>query len=411
MAFIRWEDEWSIVAPMSEPGTLSPRRRRSREQLLAAVRDRGAVTRAELSRLTGLSRSAVAEGVGALLADGLIVEERAAPPGRGAAGRPSAVLHPAGPDGMVVGVDFGHAHVSVALAETTGRIVAEQRLALDVDEQATPALDTVAGLVERLLADTDTPLSRVLAVAAGIPGPLDLETNRVRSPTILSGWVDVAPDDELSRRIGRPVQVLNDADMGARGELRSGAARGCRDFIYVKASHGIGAGLVLNGEPYRGAIGVTGEIGHTQVGTAGTGTWCRCGNQGCLETIVSITEIHRQLAETRIEAAAGPEPDLSLTAISADPVAARLLAEAGRTLGRVLADLCNCLNPAVIVLGGELGTAGEPLARGVREAIDRRAQPAIAQAVDIRTAELGLRSELVGAVSVAAQAASERVGG
>jgi predicted NBD/HSP70 family sugar kinase/biotin operon repressor len=383
---------------------LSSRRRRSREQLLATIRAGGGVSRAELRVLTGLSRSAVADGVQALLADGLVVEDAG---GAGAArGRPASLLHAAAPSGLVAGIDFGHAHVSAALARTSGAIVAERRSALDVDEHAAKALDTAAELVHGLLEETATAPADLLAVAAGIPGPLDLHSNRVRSPTILSGWVDVAPDAELERRIGRPVLVANDADMGARGELRFGAARGCRDFIYVKASHGIGAGLVLRGETYRGAVGVTGEIGHTQV--AGAGNWCRCGNRGCLETVVSITEFRRQLAEARVEASVDDEP--ALTAISGDPVAARLLAAAGRTLGRVLADLCNCLNPAAIVLGGELGAVGEPFARGVRESIDRSAQPAVAEAVDIRTAQLGLRSELLGAVATAAQAARLSIG-
>jgi predicted NBD/HSP70 family sugar kinase len=386
------------------PDGLSSRRQRSRQQLLSAIRGRAGLSRAELCRLTGLSRSAVADGVQALLADGLVVEQPAGPSAGAARGRPAALLHPAVPDGIVAGIDFGHAHVSVALARTTGRIVAEQRVAVDVDEHASTALDVAAALVGRLLEETQTAPSELVAVAAGIPGPLDLHSNRVRSPTILSGWVDVVPDAELERRIGRPVVVCNDADMGARGELRFGAARGCRDFMYVKASHGIGAGLVLAGESYRGAVGVTGEIGHTQV--AGAGSRCRCGNRGCLETVVSITEIHRQLAEARVDSAA--RDDVSLAEISGDPVVARLLAEAGRILGRVLADLCNCLNPAAIVLGGELGTAGEPFAGGVRESIDRSAQPAVAEAVEIRTAELGLRSELLGAVATAADAARER---
>lgn len=100
----------------------------------------------------------------------------------------------------------------------------------------------------------------------------------------------------------------------------------------------------------------------------------------------------------------GVDIPAELTAIGGVPAVARLLAESGRTKGRVLADLCNCLNPEAIVLGGELGATGEPLAAGVREAIDRRAQPAVAQAVAIRTAELGLRSELLGAVATAIQA-------
>jgi predicted NBD/HSP70 family sugar kinase/biotin operon repressor len=387
---------------MTDPPPLSPRRLRSRRQLLATIRESGGVSRAELRGLTGLSRSAVADGVQALLADGLVVEHPAA--AGGARGRPAALLHPSGPDGMVAGIDIGHAHVSAALARTTGGIVAERRAQVDVDAHASAALDTAAGLVERLLDEAEAATADLLAVAAGIPGPLDLHSNRVRSPTILSSWVDLLPDAELARRIGRPVQVCNDADMGARGELRFGAARGCRDFMYVKASHGIGAGLVLGGETYRGAVGVAGEIGHTQVD--GAGNLCRCGNRGCLETVVSITEVLRQLGEARVEAAVDDE--LSLAAISGDPVVARLLAEAGRTLGSVLAGLCNLLNPAVIVLGGELGAVGGPFARGVRESIDRRAQPAVAEAVDIRTAELGHRSELLGAVATATQGARDR---
>ena len=210
----------------------------------------------------------------------------------------------------------------------------------------------------RCLADAYLAASDLISVAAGIPGPLDMKTGLVRSPTILSTWVDLDPAHELSTRLGRPIQVGNDANMGAHGELRFGAARGCRDFVYVKASHGIGAGLVLNGNTYRGTVGIAGEIGHTPLPDADN--WCRCGNRGCLEAVVSISEVKRQITHTR----RNPEADASdpsLMTISSDPVAARVITGAGRTLGRVLADLCNALNPEAIILGGELGTAGAPL--------------------------------------------------
>jgi predicted NBD/HSP70 family sugar kinase len=364
---------------------MSQRRRRSREQLLAAIRDGGGVTRGDICAATGLSRSAVAGGVAALLAEGVVAEREPGPAGAAGRGRRAALLQVVERGGVVCGIDFGHAHVAAALAGTGGEIRAERRIAIDVDAQAQTALDTAAGLVADLLAESGLAISGVLAVAAGIPGPLDLATNRVRSPTILSGWVDVAPDAELARRIGAPVHVRNDADMGAQGELRFGAARGYGDFIYVKASHGVGAGHVLGGRPYRGAAGVAGEIGHTQV--SADGARCRCGNRGCLEAVVSIDEIRRQL-----------------DAVGGGAAEARVLAEAGRALGRVLADLCNCLNPEAIVLGGELGATGEAFVAGVREAIDRRAQPAVAQAVSIRAAGLGLRSELLGAVATAVAA-------
>jgi predicted NBD/HSP70 family sugar kinase len=382
---------------MTPQNERSPRRQRSRRQLLSLIRERGSITRNDLGRLTGLSRSAVAEGVQELISDHLVIEEGTETVGtRSGRGRPATLLTSSQPAGLVAGIDFGHAHVSVAVAGLDGSVVVEHRESLNVDDEAAKALDTAAVLLKRCLSDINASTSEVLSIAAGIPGPLDSGSQQVRSATILSEWVGLDPGKELSSRLGRVVQVGNDADMGAQGELRFGAARGCHDFIYIKASHGIGAGLVLNGDTYHGSIGIAGEIGHTQL--PGADSWCRCGNRGCLETVVSITEVLRQLEHIRVQNTSVGE-DLSLTPLSGDPVAVRVFAEAGRTLGRVLADLCNCLNPAAIILGGELGTAGPPLVAGVRESLDRYAQPAIAQAVDVRTAELGLRSELMGAVS------------
>jgi predicted NBD/HSP70 family sugar kinase len=371
----------------------SPRQARSHGQVLEIVRDRGQVTRIELGRLTGLSRSAVTEVVRGLLHDGLVREERIPPHTIGRRGRPSSLLSPARPPGFVVGIDFGHAHVAVALADTAGTIQASRRRAVDVDGAAVRALDLAGSLTRELLADAGVAPGDLMAISAGIPGPIDRATALVRSPTILASWVDLDPSAELTARIGAPVRVGNDADMGAQGELHYGAARGYRDFMYVKASTGIGAGLVFGGQTYRGSLGIAGEIGHTQLPEAGN--WCRCGNRGCLETVVSITQVEAQIAPLGL----APDPQECLAAAAAHPVAARIIREAGRTIGRVLADLCNCLNPEAIILGGELGTAGEPFVAGVTESIDRYAQPATAKAVAVRAAQLGLHAELRGAIA------------
>jgi len=378
----------------------SARRERSRKQLLSLIHERGSISRNDLARLTGLSRSAIAEGVQGLIREQLVLEVGTEATGNSTPGRPAALLTPRRRDGLVAGIDFGHAHVSVAVARTDGSVLVEHRMAVNVDDEAATALDTAAALLEQCLEEAGASASEVLSIAAGIPGPLDSISHRVRSATILSAWVGLDPEQELSSRLGRTVHVGNDADVGAQGELRFGSARGCRDFLYIKASHGIGAGLILNGDTYRGSIGLAGEIGHTQLPDAGN--WCRCGNRGCLETVVSITQVQRQLEHIKVQSAP-PDEGLSLASLIDDPVAARVFTEAGRTLGRVLAELSNCLNPAAIILGGELGTAGRPLVAGVRESMDRYAQPAIAQTVDIRTAGLGQRSELMGAVSLAIQ--------
>jgi predicted NBD/HSP70 family sugar kinase len=129
---------------------------------------------------------------------------------------------------------------------------------------------------------------------------------------------------------------------------------------------------------------------------------CRCGNRGCLETIASITAVREQLKRAHVPLPTRHE-DPSLATVAKDPIAARVITEAGRALGRVLADVCNCLNPQAIILGGELASAGEIWLTGVRESIDRLALPDIAAAVTIRLAELQLRSEVLGSAATAAQ--------
>lgn len=274
-------------------GDSSPRRQRTRRLVLGAIREHSGVTRVQLTRLTGLSRSATAEAVQDLLAQGLVTERRTDPTaGRG---RPSTLLFPnAPPDGFVGAVDFGHSHVFAAVADTSGQILAEHCRSIDVDHRATDALDTAADLLARGLQETGLAAPDLASVAAGIPCPLDGNTGIVRSPTILAAWVDLDPARELAIRIGHPVHVDNDANMELGGSSASAPPGGCRNFIYVKASHGIGAGLVLGGQTYRGTLGIAGEIGHTQLPEVTT--LCRCGNRGCLETVVSIAEVRRQLA-------------------------------------------------------------------------------------------------------------------
>ncbi|HEV2637970.1 MAG TPA: ROK family transcriptional regulator [Actinocrinis sp.] len=382
------------------PASVSARRQRTRDQLLDVLAGHENLSRADLAQLTGLSRSAVGACVAALVDEGLATEEAPAADRPGGPGRPAAVVRLRRAEGTVLGLDFGHTHIAAAVADTSGRILAECTRTLDVDGLPQQALDAAARLARDALDRAGRTMAQVGGIAAGIPGPLDVRTRVVREPTILASWIGLDPAAELGRRLDQPVAVGNDADMGALGEHVHGAARGIDDFVYVKASHGIGAGLILAGRPYRGSNGIAGEIGHTQL--PGAINWCRCGNQGCLETVVSVGAVYRRLAHVIGGEHAEDGADLPpLARLAAVPAAARVMTDAGRTIGRVLADLVNCLNPAAIILGGELGSAGEPLVAGVRESIDRHASQAGANAVTVAAGRLGPRAELLGAVVTA----------
>jgi predicted NBD/HSP70 family sugar kinase len=380
------------------PGKRSnPLRHRHRLELIASLRQDGPASRAELVRRTGLSRVTISGLVADLLDRGIVVEREDpdGPSGRGAGRRPSVLtLGPAA--GTVLGVDFGHTHLRVVAADLSGQVLAEGHRAVDVDRSAAEALDEATALIDALLKDARIDADDVIGVGMGLPGPIDSRTGVVGSSVILPGWAGLHPADELQRRLGFPVEVDNDANLGALAEVLFGAARGARDAVYVKVSSGVGAGLFVGGRIHHGASGITGELGHTLVDP--NGTMCRCGNRGCLETRAAAPALLDILRPTYGDDLTAD--DIVRLANDGDVGCSRVLGDAGQLIGRALAEVCNLLNPELIVVGGELSGAGAPLLKGIRDAVDRYALPAVASAVDLRAGLLGSRAEVLGAVAL-----------
>jgi predicted NBD/HSP70 family sugar kinase len=368
-------------------------RTRTQDEVFDFIVRGQSMTRPELMRLTGMSRSTVNNAVARLLAEGRIEESSTVARGRGAgSGRPATQLVPSSEGSPVAAIDFGHNHIRVAIADPVGNVIDETHALVEVDSSAMDSMDAAAGMLEALCSRHD--VTRLASVAAGIPGPVDTVSGRVRSRAILAGWVDLDPQGELSRRLRSPVTVENDALLGAMGELRSGAGRGYANFLYVKASHGIGAGIVVDGRPFRGAHGLAGEIGHSKL--PGRSELCRCGDRGCLESVVSLAEVHRQAQHAhphlRVDADLFAEPD---------HVTTRIVEEAGRTLGSAIASYCDLLDPSAIVIGGLLPTFGSAFVDGVEDGLRHAIQPATAESIVVLPAQLGDRSEILGAVDLA----------
>jgi len=298
--------------------------------------------------------------------------------------------------GAAVGIDFGHSHLRAAVADLSSTILAERSLEIDVDHDAHFAIEAAASLVDRVLREAGVGRGTVIGAGIGLPGPIDQSTGAVGSSIILPGWAGMRAGEALSRRLQLPVQVDNDANLGARAEHSFGAGRGADDMVYVQLRAGIGAGIVVGGRLHRGTIGLAGELGHVQVNP--DGALCRCGNRGCLETVASAPALVALLRPTFGETTT--VRDMLELVAAGDVGASRIVNDAGRAVGRVLADLCNHLNPARIVVGGELSAAGTPLLEGIRESIDRHALPSAAATVDVRRGELGERAELLGALTL-----------
>lgn len=378
-------------------GALRSLRELNRGAVIDTLRRSGAASRADLARATGLSRATISTLTSELIKDGLVVEreaERDAESSR--AGRPPVLLALDPRAGTVLGIDFGHRHVRVAVADLSSRVLAEHHEEFDVDRSAADALDVAAELARGVLGEAGVPADGVFGCGVGIPGPVDQRTGTLGPGPILPGWTGLRVAAELADRLGMEVDVDNDATLGALGEATHGAARGVEDVVYVKLATGIGAGLLLGGRLHRGSSGIAGEIGHVLVDPSGR--LCRCGSRGCLETAAAAPAIAALLQE-----AYGGElttTDVVRLAVDGDVGAARLVRDAGRAVGRVLADTINILNPELIVLGGELAGVGEPLREGVAESLERYALPAAAAAVRVELGVLGDRAEVLGALSL-----------
>ena len=195
---------------------------------------------------------------------------------------------------------------------------------------------------------------RLLGVGMGLAAPINQGTGELEADGILPGWHGIRPAAEMEARLGLPVQIDNDANLGALGEKAFGAARGVDDLVYIRLSAGIGAGLILGGRPYHGIRGTAGEIGH--VVSDPSGPICRCGNRGCLEAVASPVAV-AALLERSIGEPVSIKRLLELVA-AGHRGARRAVADAGEAVGRALSMLVNMLNPELVIVGGDLAQAG-----------------------------------------------------
>ncbi|MFJ1549615.1 ROK family protein [Streptomyces sp. NPDC088246] len=376
---------------METPGSQTSLHRANLERVVRAVRMAGSLTQAEIARSTGLSAATVSNIVRELK-DGGTVEVTPTSAG----GRRARSVSLSGDAGIVIGVDFGHTHLRVAVGNLAHQVLAEESEPMDVDASAAEGFGRAERLVKRLIETTGISPDKVIGVGLGVPGPIDVESGTLGSTSILPGWTGINPSKELAGRLGVPVYVDNDANLGALGELVWGSGRGVKDLAYIKVASGVGAGLVIDGHIYRGPGGTAGEIGHITLDESGP--VCRCGNRGCLETFAAARYVLPLLQPSH-------GPDLTMERVvqlarGGDPGCRRVIGDVGRHIGSGVANLCNLLNPSRVVLGGSLAEAGELVLAPIRDSVSRYAIPSAARQLSVLPGALGGRAEVLGALAL-----------
>jgi glucokinase-like ROK family protein len=375
----------------------------------------GGISRVELAQKLALTRAAVTPIVNDLMDTGLILETES----RGtSSGRPPILLTINAARGIVAGIDMGASHLTILIANFAAQVLAEKEIPLIIAKGPTECIQQADILLNSLLAGIGQELSNVAAIGLGVPGPTVARAGMVLSPPIMPGWDRFPIRDTLEKLWGCPVSLNNDAELGVLGEWAYGAGRGEENLAYIKVGTGIGAGLFIDGQIYRGATGSAGEIGHMTIEEKGP--LCTCGNHGCLEAIAGGKAIAAQardaIMQNKYTELADIHPVEIITAIEVanaaargDLVAQEILAEAGNQLGIAITSLVNLFNPSVVVVGGGVAQIGDLFVEPIRKMVLKRSLPAAAQAVRITTALLGKRSSGMGAVIQAISIALHRI--
>lgn len=303
-----------------------------------------------------------------------------------------------------IGIDLGGTFIKAGLVTESGEVLAEDQIPTEDEAGPGHVLDRIALLVKRL-SELPDKKDRVKGVGVGIPGQVTFETGVVRDPPNLEGWGRVEAKAELEKRLGLSVFVDNDANVAALGEHAFGAGRNTTEMLMVTLGTGVGGGLVLRGEVYRGAVGGAGEFGHMVIQM--NGPVCNCGRRGCVEAFVGTAGILRNVREKlesgRDSILKSIDPDSMMpkhvgeAAAEGDAVAIDVLRETGEYLGIGLGSAANLLNLERAVIGGGVAKAGEFILGPARESMKRIAHTVSRESIDLVPAILGNEAGIAGA--------------
>jgi predicted NBD/HSP70 family sugar kinase len=379
--------------------------------LLGRLRSDGPTSRAELARITGLSKPTVSTALGRLERAGLVREVgKVASVGRGR----SPVLYEADPTaGYALGIDIGRSWLRAAVADLDGTILGRED-ERNQAEDADALVAAVGALARRVTAEAGIGWPKVLYTVVGSPGVTDSDTHEVRYAVNLPGWGRRGATDLLQRELGTGLAVENDANLAALGEYWAGAGKGCELFVYLLVGTGIGSGIVSGGKLFIGAHGAAGEIGYLPWGAADEtsadgidGTNTRTGaapRRGMLEDAAAGDSV-LALAHARGLTGAESAKDVFDAARAGDPEALEVVSLEAERLAHGVAAVAAVLDPARVVLGGGIGDNADLLLDPLRAAL-RRITPLSPELVP---SQLGGEAVLRGAIATAVSAAREAV--
>ncbi|MET0259019.1 MAG: ROK family protein [Methylobacterium sp.] len=382
--------------------------RQSLASILAILRANGSATRLDIEREAHLGRAVVADRLATLSSFGLVEEGGT---GRSIGGRAPRLVRFRAEAGRLLVANLDGSTIGIGLADLAGRLLIEHYEDVEPDPTGNVLVDRLEALFEWALADSRAPL---WGFGLGVPGAVDFGADAelaVPRFTTFPTWNETRVVERLALRFRAPAFVRSAVQTATLGEMTTLAPERGAQMLFVHLGTSIAAGIVADGRLLRGAQGIAGQIGHVHAG-AGHLLVCGCGNVGCLQTVAGCTAL---AAEGRRAAEDGRSPtlaavlartgvveiaDIGTASRLGDPFSADLLARAGQSIGTVLASLVNLLNPATLVVGGDLSETGDICLAAIREGIYRHAHPLASRDLTIARSRMGRSAGLVGAASI-----------
>jgi predicted NBD/HSP70 family sugar kinase len=366
-----------------------------RNRICALLRQRGPMTRAELSRATGIAKSSMSLLIDQLALLDLVNVREATPANRSRSvrGRPGELVELNSSSGAAIGIEFGFRHIRGVIGDVSHEILAEREIAMDSDYESRKGLAAAREIVTDLLHATRITPSRILGIGVSLQTPIDQRRLAKFPNRLRNRWEGIDISKELSEATGFEVLVENDANLAAYAELLWGAQVG--NFVYIKLQSGVGGAVVVNHQVVTGRHGAAGEIGHLVLDP--NGPICHCGQRGCLDAYASIPAM---LSTASL--AFGYEMDLrkfSALLQQGDTLCTRIVRDAAVKIGQAAAMVCALLNPDAIILGGTLLTLNPGIIGDITESLQSFTLPTSSD-VQVLGAELGRHSAALGGVAL-----------
>jgi glucokinase-like ROK family protein len=375
--------------------------------VLNALRLHAPISRAELASITKLNRSTVTNIVNVLIDDGLVLELETM---ESKIGRPGIALTLRPEGGAVIGVEIGVGFISIILTDFVANILWRSYVEIPPTLSKIQIISKAEDLIDQAIKVANERRMRLLGIGMGVPGMVDVQKGVLLFAPNL-GWDDVPLRLIYSQRFHLPLFLDNEANLGALGEYYFGVGRNVDNFIYLSSEVGLGGGVIINGQLFKGSRGFAGEIGHIKRDPQGE--ICGCGRRGCWETQVGPRAVIQRAKRSIVENPQGllakkvngdPESltfkDVVDCALQGDQVCRSAMENVGRNLGTGIADLANIFNPQMVVIGGTFSYGRELILPILEETIANEVLPAVREDLHVTFSEHGADANVLGAIAV-----------